>query len=72
VKEGHVSKAFYFIIGGQMEVFKLKDGKKQVVRILNAGDSFGDRTMNQTNDKRTASVSSSTEVYLLHIDKGFE
>ncbi len=55
-----------------MEVFKLKDGKKQVVRILNAGDSFGDRTMNQTNDKRTASVSSSTEVYLLHIDKGFE
>jgi hypothetical protein len=36
---------------------------------MNAGASFGDRTMNLLNDKRTASVASTMDVELIRIDK---
>ena len=36
---------------------------------MNAGASFGDRTMNMLNDKRTASVASTMDVELIRIDK---
>ena len=36
---------------------------------MGAGASFGDRTMNMLNDKRTASVASTGDVELLKIDK---
>jgi hypothetical protein len=36
---------------------------------MNAGASFGDRTMNLLNDKRTASVASTMDVELLRIEK---
>ncbi|KAI8925291.1 hypothetical protein BC831DRAFT_277077 [Entophlyctis helioformis] len=69
VKEGHVSKAFYFMLSGQVEIFKLKDGLKYRLNALNAGESFGDRTMNLLNDKRTASVATTVESEFLKIDK---
>ena len=36
---------------------------------MNAGASFGDRTMNLLNDKRTASVASTVDVELIRIEK---
>ena len=38
VKEGHISTAFYFILGGQVEVFKIKDGMKMRVNSFNVGE----------------------------------
>eukprot|EP00842_Homolaphlyctis_polyrhiza_P004546 jgi/Hompol1/5092/HPOL_000488-RA len=69
VREGHVSKAFYFILSGQVEIFKINEGKKYRLNAMNAGDSFGDRTMNLLNDKRTASVATTMESEFLIIDK---
>ncbi|KAI8910284.1 hypothetical protein EDD86DRAFT_246666 [Gorgonomyces haynaldii] len=66
---GHTSTAFYFILSGQVEIFKIKDGLKFRVGVMNAGTSFGDRTMMQLHDKRTACVASTTIVELLKIDK---
>jgi hypothetical protein len=69
VREGHVSWAFYFILSGQVEIFKVKNGLKYRLNVMNAGASFGDRTMNMLNDKRTASVATTTETELIRIDK---
>nr|KAJ3422743.1 Cyclic nucleotide-binding domain-containing protein 2 [Polyrhizophydium stewartii] len=69
VKEGHVSWAFYFILNGQVEIYKIKDNSKHRLNILNSGDSFGDRTMNTLNDKRTACVGTTIDTELLIIDK---
>ncbi|KAK6096689.1 hypothetical protein MT418_003512 [Batrachochytrium dendrobatidis] len=69
VKEGHISMAFYFILHGQVEIFKIKDGLKYRINVLNTGDSFGDRTMNLLNDRRTACVGTTTYTELLRINK---
>ncbi|KAL2916040.1 hypothetical protein HK105_204464 [Polyrhizophydium stewartii] len=69
LKARHVSKAFYFMLSGQVEIFKVKDNKKYRLNALNAGESFGDRTMNLLNDKRTASVATTTDSEFLKIDK---
>jgi hypothetical protein len=37
--------------------------------VIGAGTSFGDRTMNMLNDKRTASVASTMDIEMLKIDK---
>ncbi|KAJ1336796.1 hypothetical protein BSLG_006899 [Batrachochytrium salamandrivorans] len=69
VKEGHISLAFYFILNGQVEIFKIKDGLKYRINVLNSGDSLGDRTMNMLSDRRTACVATTMDTELLRIDK---
>ncbi|KAJ8324741.1 hypothetical protein QVD99_002753 [Batrachochytrium dendrobatidis] len=69
VKEGNISKSFYFMLSGQVEIFKMKDNKKYRLNTLNAGESFGDHTMNLLNDKRTASVVTTMTSEFLIIDK---
>jgi hypothetical protein len=49
--------------------FKVKDNLKYRLNVIGAGTSFGDRTMNMLNDKRTASVASTKDIEMLKIDK---
>ncbi|KAL2914388.1 hypothetical protein HK105_206160 [Polyrhizophydium stewartii] len=69
IKEGHLSHAFYFVLSGQVIVFKIKDGKWIQLNVLGKGESFGDRSMNVLNDKRTAYIATNTRCKFLVIDK---
>jgi CRP-like cAMP-binding protein len=52
VHEGHLSTCFCFVLSGQCEVFKIKDGYKHKLGLVNPGDCFGERSMMHLNDKR--------------------
>jgi CRP-like cAMP-binding protein len=52
VHEGDASTCFCFLLSGQCEVFKIKDGFKHILCMINAGDCFGERSMLHLNDKR--------------------
>jgi CRP-like cAMP-binding protein len=70
VKEGHPSTAFFFVLSGQCEIFKVKDQFKHRLGIVKAGECFGERSMTQMHDQRTACVGCTIACELLSIDKG--
>lgn len=72
IKEGNISTAFYFVLSGQLEIFKTKYDEKVRLIVCNMGDCFGDRSMNLINDKRTASATCLVDSELLSIDKSME
>ncbi|KAL2917530.1 hypothetical protein HK105_202813 [Polyrhizophydium stewartii] len=87
IKEGHAAQAFYFILTGEVIVFRIKDnhwiqvcstrslrgtsGTNALAQlnILGRGESFGDRSMNVLNDKRTAYIATNKRSQFLVVDK---
>nr|KAJ3418996.1 Cyclic nucleotide-binding domain-containing protein 2 [Polyrhizophydium stewartii] len=69
IKEGHAAQAFYFILTGEVIVFRIKDNHWIQLNILGRGESFGDRSMNVLNDKRTAYIATNKRSQFLVVDK---
>eukprot|EP00842_Homolaphlyctis_polyrhiza_P000646 jgi/Hompol1/1582/HPOL_004584-RA len=69
LKEGHLASSFYFILSGQVEVFKIRSGIKYRLNILNAGDHFGERAIRIPKDRRKACISTTVPTELLRIHK---
>ncbi len=64
--EGDLDKTAYIVREGQLEAFKMKQGSKVSLRILEAGDVFGEMAM-FASAARTASVTALSDVKLLKI-----
>ncbi|MHB8232425.1 MAG: Crp/Fnr family transcriptional regulator [bacterium] len=62
--EGDKSKGIYFVMQGTVKVYKSsKDGREQILKLINAGDSFNDVTV-FTSDINPASADAVTNVKL--------
>ncbi|KAI8922623.1 hypothetical protein BC831DRAFT_474988, partial [Entophlyctis helioformis] len=69
LKEGHFSTGFYFLLSGQVEVFKIRNGIKYRLNVLNAGSAFGERTMYRLKDYRKACVATTVPCEFLRVHK---
>jgi Fe-S-cluster-containing hydrogenase component 2/CRP-like cAMP-binding protein len=68
VKEGDVAAAFYMIRLGTVKVFSASGGGEQVLRVLSAGDSFGEAALlSERPGVRTASVGALDPVELIRV-----
>jgi len=66
--EGEPGDAFYVIESGSVSVFFEKDGEKKQLRLLKAGDYFGEMSI-INRDKRSASVEATEDSRLLRINR---
>ncbi|KAI9152535.1 hypothetical protein H9P43_009327 [Blastocladiella emersonii ATCC 22665] len=68
VKQGHDPKSFYFILNGNVQVFKYENDVRIDLNDLSSGDSFGELALLK-GTKRTASVKCTTRTEFFRIDK---
>ncbi|ORY36869.1 hypothetical protein BCR33DRAFT_721796 [Rhizoclosmatium globosum] len=66
--KGHVAQNFYYVLSGELEVFTRFGDKSVLVETLTPGQIFGEiALMGDSNQRRNATVISSTDVELLWI-----
>ncbi|KAJ3320464.1 Cyclic nucleotide-binding domain-containing protein 2 [Boothiomyces sp. JEL0866] len=67
--EDHVATCFYFLLSGQVEIFKLEGEFKYRLNLKNPGSVIGELRVNLPGSKRTACAATTTETILLWISK---
>ncbi|XP_077782812.1 cGMP-dependent protein kinase 1-like isoform X1 [Podarcis muralis] len=68
IQEGDEGRTFFFILSGQVEVTRSVEGKEEHIRVLKAGDHFGELSLIR-NIRRTASCRAQEEVTCIAIAK---
>ncbi|KAJ3256556.1 hypothetical protein HK103_005299 [Boothiomyces macroporosus] len=67
--EDHVATCFYFLLSGQVEIFKLEGECKYRLNLKNPGSAIGELRINLPGSKRTACAATTTDTMLLWISK---
>jgi CRP-like cAMP-binding protein len=67
--EEHMVTCFYYILSGQIDVFKLNNGNKIRLSMMNPGAVFGHARVRVKNATRSACAAISMDSYILYIDK---
>ncbi|XP_015743271.2 cGMP-dependent protein kinase 2-like [Python bivittatus] len=68
IQEGDEGRAFFFILTGEVEVTRNVDGQEEHIRVLKAGDHFGELSLIR-NIRRTASCRAQDEVTCIAVAK---
>jgi serine/threonine-protein kinase len=68
VREGDAPDAAYIVMEGQCELFRVVNGEKRFMRLLGAGECFGETSIFGSSP-RTACVSASSDVTLLKVTR---
>ncbi len=68
LREGDLPDAAYILLEGECELFRVIDGEKRFMRMLGAGEVFGETSIFGAST-RTASVAANTEVTLLRVTR---
>ncbi|KAM6463028.1 cGMP-dependent protein kinase 2-like isoform 2-T4 [Liasis olivaceus] len=68
IQEGDEGRAFFFILNGEVEVTRNVDGQEEHIRVLKAGDHFGELSLIR-NIRRTASCRAQDEVTCIAVAK---
>lgn len=68
VREGDDADAAYIVTKGQCELSRMVDGERRFVRLLGAGDVFGETAIFGSS-KRTATISAQSEVVALEVTR---
>ncbi|XP_070591068.1 cGMP-dependent protein kinase 2-like isoform X2 [Erythrolamprus reginae] len=68
IQEGDEGRAFFFILTGEVEVTRNVDGQEEHIRVLKAGDHFGELSLLR-NIRRTASCRAQGEVTCIAVAK---
>ncbi|KAL7987136.1 hypothetical protein Chor_006055 [Crotalus horridus] len=68
IQEGDEGRAFFFILIGEVEVTRNVDGQEEHIRVLKAGDHFGELSLIR-NIRRTASCRAQGEVTCIAVAK---
>ncbi|KAI9353683.1 hypothetical protein BDR26DRAFT_11281 [Obelidium mucronatum] len=70
LKQGHVAQNFYFIMSGQLEVYKETDSRTHLVLTMSTGQSFGELALlGPAEAKRQATVITTKETELLWLTR---
>ncbi|KAJ3320465.1 hypothetical protein HDV06_005288 [Boothiomyces sp. JEL0866] len=69
MKENNLATNFYFLLSGQIEVFKFDNGYKIRVNLVNPGKIVGERGLQSKTVKRSACAATTTNSKLLMITK---
>nr|XP_013797996.1 PREDICTED: cGMP-dependent protein kinase, isozyme 2 forms cD5/T2-like [Apteryx mantelli mantelli] len=70
IREGDEGENFYIILKGEVRVTQKVEGKEKVIRVLGAGEHFGEISLLQ-NIRRTASCRAQGEVTCITVAKEF-
>ncbi|KAL7748561.1 hypothetical protein RI367_005972 [Sorochytrium milnesiophthora] len=68
IREGYEATSFYFILNGQVQVYKMENGAKVALNELGPGDSFGELALLR-NSQRTASIACTMRSTFFRVDK---
>uniref|UniRef100_A0A8C6VDH5 cGMP-dependent protein kinase n=1 Tax=Naja naja TaxID=35670 RepID=A0A8C6VDH5_NAJNA len=68
IQEGDEGRAFFFILTGEVDVTRNVDGQEEHIRVLKAGDHFGELSLIR-NIRRTASCRAQDEVTCIAVAK---
>ncbi len=69
-RQGQLDPALYVVVSGRLRVSARDErGRAQVLKYLEAGDSFGERSL-LTGDRRDVTIDAEQATYLLSIEKG--
>ncbi|KAJ6661205.1 hypothetical protein lerEdw1_015342 [Lerista edwardsae] len=68
IQEGDEGRTFFFILRGQVEVTRNVEGQEEHIRVLKAGDHFGELSLIR-NIRRTASCRAQDEVTCIAVAK---
>ncbi|XP_066479952.1 cGMP-dependent protein kinase 2-like [Tiliqua scincoides] len=68
IQEGDEGRTFFFILRGQVEVTRNVEGQEEHIRVLKAGDHFGELSLIR-NIRRTASCRAQNEVTCIAVAK---
>ncbi|XP_053106783.1 cGMP-dependent protein kinase 1-like isoform X2 [Hemicordylus capensis] len=68
IQEGDEGRTFFFILSGQVEVTRTVAGQEEHIRVLKAGDHFGELALIR-NIRRTASCRAQDEVTCIAVSK---
>ncbi|XP_061481930.1 cGMP-dependent protein kinase 1-like isoform X2 [Rhineura floridana] len=68
IQEGDEGRTFFFILSGQVEVTRSVEGQEEHIRVLKAGDHFGELSLIR-NIRRTASCRALEEVTCVAVAK---
>ncbi|KAJ3388415.1 Cyclic nucleotide-binding domain-containing protein 2 [Entophlyctis sp. JEL0112] len=69
IKQGQFAQNFYYIMSGELEVWKYSDGKNNWVGTMGSGMIFGELALLLENERRMATVISVTEIELLWLTR---
>ncbi|MCK6552582.1 cyclic nucleotide-binding domain-containing protein, partial [Myxococcota bacterium] len=68
VREGNRGEGLYLLLGGRLEVTKLKDGEPLAIAELTAGDMFGEMSL-LANKPTIATITATTDCIVLRLSK---
>jgi serine/threonine-protein kinase len=68
VREGDIPDAAYILFEGKCELFRVVDGERRTMRVLTAGEVFGETSIFGSS-VRTASIQALTEVTLIRVTR---